>query len=361
MIQHSRTLVGLCLAVALPMVHAQTSGQDSKAEAPKAQEKPKKKGLLGRLNDGLDKLNQKLDTQAQPVDKPAAARQTAPPSAQTAASRVATRPKLNLTCQPTGWKPPQGQDPAAVLPPGWSGAWTGLQPAPPQPAGDFPLASFGHAQSMHVVFPPRMIKDMGTVGREHRIITYRDPAAPFEIYLVLENGRLALGYCDKNAQYHDGRFAGVLERATQPIGYSLVLWNTDKTIIGVIPKDFTCSECYFLDQVFDLGTAAQKIVILADPERQVYFVIKMEPYPAGWGVEGTRSLSKPVQPTSGCTDDVEFLGFKRTVEVADIELFPGVMTNRWYVKRASDRCDQVLLEEIAGKQQAQILELRLER
>ena len=94
------SLAILCLSGVLPLAFSQAPDVTPKSDAPKNQEKPKKKGLLQRMNDKIDQLNEKLD------DKPKSAPKTQAPEGGVSTT---TSARPDTTAQPTKSVPDQPQ------------------------------------------------------------------------------------------------------------------------------------------------------------------------------------------------------------------------------------------------------------
>ncbi len=317
-----------------------------------AQDAPKKKrGLLDRLNDKLEKIDRKLDPGAS--QPPAANEQKEPVEARRPQTQRPEQSGKRFdrtgTCAVTGWREPATPDPVLQLPPGWSLSYMAFQPEPPQPARDFALEELGRTQSIRLVFPPRMRKEVGAANRQNRILSFRDATRPFETELTLKDGRLLAAFCDEKGVYHD---SGDSRISTPPHRRTLYIDNAEfekrgGRYIGAT-EDFMCPSCYFVNQLFTLGISEEKIVVLVNPAESSYYFIRLYAFAVELTIPPSSNLCQLDNDNTGCPAGT-FAGFERAVEEGDSETFPGMMANNWYVKCGGVRCERRRLDNIAPK------------
>jgi hypothetical protein len=325
-----------------------------------AQETPKKKkpGFLERLGKKIDEIDKKLDPPGQPpAEGSGRPGKTEPQPAQQAQGPY-QRPKLNAPCTPSGWKRSSAPDPANDKPPGYEMVFTTFQPEPTQPPGEFTLEELGRTKSLRVYFPPRKVKEVGRARRQGFTYEYRDPSPPFEVHLVMEQGRLAVGFCDENGVYRDGSYAEIRERPNPsggpPMVHDLGFYYTERPMGGLpMSVELDCPDCYFVNQIFSMGLAQEKVVIFVHPGKQLYFPIRLMPYRSVFSVRPLRHLCPP----NKCEDGVGPPVFEREEDLAHETLYPGLRANEWYVK--CQGCPpRTRLDYIVSKQESSIAEGR---
>lgn len=331
-----------------------------------AQETPKKKkpGFLERLGKKIDDLDKKLDPSGQPsAEGNGKGRSGGPPSKaeQRPEPQGAFRkPKLNAPCTPSTWKRSAEPDPANDKPPGYAMTFTVFEPEPTQAPGEFTLEQLGRTKSLRVYFPPRKTKELGRAGRQELTYEYRHASSPFEVHLVMEQGRLAVGFCDENGTYFDGSYASIVERPAPPPGepqspHTLGFYYAERGHAALMggSVELDCPDCYFVNQIFSMGLANEKVVIFVHPSKRAYFPIRLMPYRSSFAVRSMPHLCRPGACESGGGSPV----FEREEDVAHQMLYPNTKANQWYVK--CEGCPpRTRLDDIVSKQGSSIMEFR---